>query len=163
IAGRPFFSLLKRNHFGIELGDIHSPLRGSTPASFLPDQPLSKIIARHTVGLSDPLSDEDIQPGDRLNDGLPQSLVACIQTYGLRHFKIKVNGQLAQDTERLHRVAEIIEKHAPPDYAFTLDGNEQFKSFNEFRIFWDALVQSPKLDGFLKHLIFVEQPLHRSE
>ena len=160
--GRPFHRLLLGNHLGIQLGDIHPSLGQLTPADLLAPSPLNEITARHTVGLSDPLTDAEIAEEQRLNDGLPQSLAACIRAYGLRHFKIKVNGNLASDTERLHRVAEVIQQYAGVDYAFTLDGNEQFQSPESFREFWETIARSERLGEFLKHLLFVEQPLHRT-
>jgi hypothetical protein len=160
-AGRPFARLLRDNALGIRLGELHAELDGAQPADFLPTEPLARITARHTVGLADPLRDGDIAPAERLDDGLPQSLEACITHYGLRHFKIKVNGDLERDLERLHRVAEVIESRAGADFAFTLDGNEQFKSAGEFRAFWMAVTGSARLRGFLSRLLFVEQPLHR--
>ena len=160
--GRPFHRMLVADQLGIRLGEIHPPLDGLSPSDLLAHSPLDGITVRHTVGLSDPLVDADIAPEQRLDDGLPQSLAACIGAYGLRHFKIKVNGDLAADTERLHRVAGIIEQHAGEDFAFTLDGNEQFKSLGSFREFWNVVTQSQTLAGFLKHLLFVEQPLHRA-
>lgn len=161
-CGRPFAQVLRENLFGIQLGVIHPPLIGRRPAEFLPEQPLARIFLRHTVGLADPLVDADIAPADRCRDGLPQSLAACIDAYGLRHFKVKVNGQIDHDIERLHRVADVIERHATtPDYLFSLDGNEQSRSVAEFQEFWQALGRSPKLQAFLKHLYFVEQPWHR--
>ncbi|MBI3876035.1 MAG: hypothetical protein HY300_08795, partial [Verrucomicrobia bacterium] len=162
-AGRPFTQLLRENVFGIRLGELHEELRGVEPADVLPLSPLAHIIARHTVGLSDPLHDADIAPAERVNDGLPQSLAACILHYGLRHFKIKVNGDLERDLARLHRVAEVIQQNVAGDFAFTLDGNEQFKSFAEFRVFWEAVTASEKLKEFLRRLLFVEQPVHRAE
>lgn len=161
-AEQPFARLVHTNQLGIQLDSIHPSLHGLTPGGLLPAAPPDEVIARHTVGLSDPLTDADIPADERLNDGLPQSLAACIRAYGLRHFKIKINGQLGQDIDRLHRVAEIIEKHAPADYAFSLDGNEQFKSLAEFHEFWETFSQSDPLRDFLKHVYFVEQPLHRS-
>jgi hypothetical protein len=159
--GRSFHKVLLGNKLGIQLDHLHPVLKECAPPDFLPAQPLARIIARHTVGLSDPLFNHDIKAEDRLADGLPQSLADCIHTYGLRHFKIKVNGHLDSDLERLHHVAEVIETAAPADFAFTLDGNEQFKSFDDFRRFWDAITGSARLKGFLDHLLFVEQPLHR--
>jgi len=88
---RPLGSLLRENRLGIRLGEIHPELKGLSPASLLPTKPRNRIIARHTVGLGDPLLDSDIPPAGRLGDGLPQSLEECIRTYGLRHFKIKIS------------------------------------------------------------------------
>jgi hypothetical protein len=79
----------------------------------------------------------------------------------LRHFKIKVNGDLERDLDRLERIAALIEQNAPADYAFSLDGNEQFKSIAALRTFWESVEKSPKLHSFLQRLLFVEQPLHR--
>jgi L-alanine-DL-glutamate epimerase-like enolase superfamily enzyme len=160
-VGQPLAQVLAGNGFGMCLGDIHPPLAGLAPADLLPQRPRSHIIARHTVGLADPLVDSDIPPGERLDDGLPQSLAACIQTYGLRQFKIKISGDGPRDHDRLARLAEVIAEHAPADFGFTLDGNEQFHGVAEFRAFWDGLSANPRLQGFFRHLRFVEQPLHR--
>jgi L-alanine-DL-glutamate epimerase-like enolase superfamily enzyme len=159
--GRPFAQLLRRNEVGVRLGDLHPSLRGLAPADLLPGRPLTEVLARHTVGLADPLVDSDIVPADRLDDGLPQSLAACIQAYGLRHFKIKVNGQTDRDLDRLRRVAAVIESHAAADYAFSLDGNEQFHALAPFQSFWEEINRSPDLRRFFAHLLFVEQPFHR--
>jgi hypothetical protein len=163
VAGRSFAKLVLGNKLGIKLGDLHPSLAGTEPPDFLPAQPLASIIARHTVGLSDPLSPGDVQAGERVDDGLPQALDDCIRVYGLRHFKIKVNGDLERDTARLRQLAGILAQHAPKDFAFTLDGNEQFKSLEAFRAFWEPLAAMAEMKGFLEHLLFVEQPLHRSE
>jgi hypothetical protein len=159
--GRPFAEVLHTNQLGIRLGDIHPALAGSEPADWLPARPLTRIIARHTVGLADPLEDADIAPAERLDDGLPQSLSACIRTYGLRHFKIKVTSELARDLDRLRRIAGVIETHAADDYAFSLDGNEQFRSLSDFQTFWAEVAGGRELQKFFQHLLFVEQPFHR--
>lgn len=160
-SDEPFWRMLRTNRLGLRLGEIHASLKGKTPADFLPERPLATIIARHTVGLLDPLEDADIPAADRLDDGLPQSLAACIKAYGLSHFKIKVNGHIDRDLERLDRIAGVIARHAPADFAFTLDGNEQFRSLNDFMVFWNEITRSPALRPFFKHLVFVEQPFHR--
>jgi hypothetical protein len=61
-SGQPFARLLRTDAFGMRLGEIHPVLAGRTPADLLPEQPLDRIIARHTVGLADPLVDADIGP-----------------------------------------------------------------------------------------------------
>jgi len=160
-AGKPFATLLHEGIFGFHLAAIHPELAGIEPRDLLPAQPLNSIIARHTVGLADPLAASEITEASRLHDGLPQSLEDCIRTYGLRHFKLKVNGQPATDLARLQQIAAILDQHAPTDYAFSLDGNEQFKTIEAFRTFWESLEREPSLGSFLKHLLFVEQPLHR--
>jgi hypothetical protein len=160
-VGRPFAAVLRTNQLGFRLEEVHASLAGKTPADFLPEQPLSRITIRQTVGLADPLDDNEIAVNERLHDGLPQSLSACIAFYGLRHFKIKVSGHLEHDRERLLRIARVLAGHAARDYAFTLDGNEQFHTLPEFREFWETLLGSQELREFFQHLLFVEQPFHR--
>lgn len=159
---RPFGELLRQNAFGMDLGMIHPELAGRAPGDLLPREPLDSIIVRHTVGLLDPLQDDQIPSHQRLEDGLPQSLEACIRFYGLKHFKIKVTGHPDHDFDRLQQIARVLEKEAPADFQFTLDGNEQFNSAKVFREFWLSLKGSTKLGEFLRHLCFLEQPLHRS-
>ncbi len=154
-TGRPFAESLRANAFGI-------PDDGGTwPPEGLPPRPLDRITLRHTVGLLDPLEDADVPPAERLDDGLPQSLAACIRAYGLRHFKIKVNGDRGHDAGRLRRAAGVIAAHAPADFAFSLDGNEQFRRLDDFRDYWHGLTRDPALAAFFEHLLFVEQPFHR--
>jgi hypothetical protein len=156
-----FSDALRTNRFGIRLSDIHADLENSQPADWLPEQPLESVIVRHTVGLSDPIREDEIQPDERVHDGLPQSLEASIRYYGLTHFKLKIQGELQTDLMRLKRIQGVLEKIAPKDYAFTLDGNEQFTEIEQFQAFWMALRQDPDLNRLLGHLLFVEQPLYR--
>lgn len=157
----PFSMGLMENQFGVRLGEIHPSLNKHVPSAFLPARPLERITIRHTIGLADPLRDQDIPSDSRLNDSLPQSLEACIQTYGLKHFKIKVTGQLDNDLQRLEQIASIISGSVGESCRFSLDGNEQFKSISEFRDFWETIVRRPALKEFLNSLLFIEQPLHR--
>lgn len=109
------------------------------------NKPLRQLIIRHTVGLGDPLTGPD-----KLNDDLPQTLESCIRRYGLTHFKIKLCGNPDADLDRLRQLSHVL----PANAAFTLDGNEQYKTLDDFITFWETV---PPLPG----LIFVEQPLHR--
>jgi len=160
--GTQFAVLVQTNALGTELGTHDSRLAGSNPADWLPPLPLSSITARHTVGLSDPLVESDIKASDRVDDDLPQSLEACVRFYGLRHFKIKIQGNAEVDLERLRMVAATIERVAPADFAFSLDGNEQYKNLDDFVALWSAIQANAGLRQFFKHLLFIEQPLHRS-
>ncbi len=161
-TGVIFAESVRANALGIRLGDIYPDLSHKQPADYLPAQPLAHITVRHTVGLSDPLTDAEIPDSERLDDGLPQSLAACIRAYGLSHFKLKLCGEPAKDLDRLTRIVAILEDNAPADYAFTLDGNEMYQHVAPFREFWRALTANARLAPFLRRLLFVEQPLHRS-
>ena len=160
-TGTPFARALRDNTLGIQLGAIHSELDGFSPAELLPVEPQRSVIVRHTVGLTDPLSDEEIPAEERLDDGLPQSFEASIRFYGLTHFKILLSGDAAADLRRLRQIASLLEEHVSGDYAFTLDGNEHYTEVEPFRRAWDAILVEPSLHEFLGHLLFVEQPLRR--
>ncbi|HVK05539.1 MAG TPA: hypothetical protein VM490_18840 [Armatimonadaceae bacterium] len=166
-AGRPFADLLRENDFGIRLGDVHPELGDAHPADLLPalGTPLPRILARHTVGLSDPLVEADRTEEHQVSDGLPVTLEECVRVYGLRHFKLKVGADAARYVPRLERTIAVIRQNRPhgDDFAFSLDGNEAFTTVADFRAFWDAFTASPALRrDALPRLLFVEQPLHRS-
>ncbi|NIP98298.1 MAG: hypothetical protein GWO24_34770, partial [Akkermansiaceae bacterium] len=57
----------------IDLGRIHPELIDTLPADWLPE-PRGSVVARHTVGLGDPLWSEEVAPGERVSDGLPHAL-----------------------------------------------------------------------------------------
>ena len=149
------------NLLGVELGAVHPELAGSRPADWLP-APLPSVIARHTVGLGDPLLREEIAAEERVADGLPHALADAAAAYGLTHFKIKVSGRLEADIPRLHAVAEVLETSSP-GFRFTLDGNEQYGDVATFREHWEAYRAEPALRSLFDgdRLLFVEQPLHR--
>jgi hypothetical protein len=161
-AGVNLSTLLRENLPGMELGVIHPELTQNEPASFLPTGPLAKVVARHTIGLSDPLTAADVTEENRVDDGLPQTLEDCVKFYGLRHFKLKVRGDVEGDLARLRQIAAVIKAHCHRNYAFTLDGNEQYKEFAKFVELWERIQADPALRKFFEKLIFIEQPLHRS-
>jgi hypothetical protein len=156
-----FPAALRENLFGIELGAIHPALTGSTPRAWLPAQSPETVFARHTVGLVDYIEEADIPPAERVNDGLPQSLAACVRFYGLRHFKIKVDADVAKARERLKQIAIVLRRECGEDYAYSLDGNESFRDPAAFASQMRALLAEPALNDFWPKLLFIEQPLHR--
>ncbi len=158
----PFSHLIRQNAFEIDPGLLRPVLKGVQIKQCLPDQPAGNLIVRHTVGLSDPLTDSEVTASERVNDGLPQSLESNIQQYGLTHFKIKLGGNPENDIARLHAISRVIKSSCRNQaFAFTLDGNEQFHSAESFRAMWETCSRDPKMAEFFKHLIFVEQPIFR--
>jgi hypothetical protein len=114
------------------------------------------------VGLGDALEDGDITPEERVDDGLPQALDACVRFYGLRHFKIKINGEAARDRDRLTRMAGIFGREcAGREWAFSLDGNESFREVGAFADYARGLMAAPELAALWPRLWFIEQPWHR--
>jgi hypothetical protein len=162
VTGVTFADALRSNSLGIHLGQVDGDLAGFKPGDLLPEQPLRSLIARHTVGLADPLTDDEIGAEDRVDDGLPHSLDASIRAYGLTHFKLKLGGDINADIERLTRIADVVDNAVDVEYALTIDGNEQYTEVAAFRELWEALNSNPALARFLEQLIFVEQPLKRT-
>ena len=159
-TGESFAQAVRSGTLGFDAGAVHGETAGSTPADFLPPEPLRSVIVRHTVGLTDALTDDDIAPGERVTDGLPQSLDGFIRAHGLTHFKIKLGGDLETDRARLRRIAVVLANRVPRA-AVTLDGNENFHAVAPFRALWDELRGDPVIARLLAGLVFVEQPLHR--
>jgi hypothetical protein len=143
----------------MRLGDVHGELEGLAPGDLLSESARRSITVRHTVGLADPLTDNDIADADRIDDGLPHSLAANIETYGLTHLKIKLCGDAEQDLNRLKQISDLMANQA--QCAFTLDGNEQYTEVEPFRTLWETIQADAGLSSFMEGLIFVEQPLHR--
>ena len=156
-----FSEAIQRNDLGIRLSDIHSVLEDYVPSDLLPEHPSREIVIRHTIGLSDAISEAELKENERLNDGLPQSLEANISAYGIRYFKIKINGVVDQDAERLCRIGAVLRECGVGDYFFTLDGNEQYQSVEEFKWFWEQISNETSCSPHMARLLFVEQPFHR--
>lgn len=116
------------------------------------------VALRHTVGLADRLTPSDA--GADPADGLPATLEAAIQFYGLHHFKLKLSGQLDADIERLSCISAVLGAQAR-DYRVTLDGNETFADTQALGAFWQALAKAPQTASLLKRTLLLEQPLPR--
>ncbi len=160
---RPLHELLRAGELLPDLGVVRESLRGVKPADYLPAAPLETVQVRHTVGLGDWLVEGEIPEEEKVDDGLPQSLEACIASYGLKYFKIKLAGQLEWDRERLRRVLEVVERGASADWLCTVDGNEAFDEMETFQGYYEALQRDAVLSEMLaRRVLFVEQPLRRN-
>ena len=157
----PLWQLVRDDRLGIDLGKLSPVLAGRKPSEFLPRHPLAEATLRHTVGMADPLREADIPAAERLNDGLPQSLEACIAAYALREFKLKLCGDAEADLARLRATAAVLTACCHDGFAFSLDGNEQFGSPGQLRAFGERVMADPALAGFFEHLLFIEQPVSR--
>lgn len=163
ITALPFHQLARRNLLGINPAWYHRELEGVLPDRILPEKPLNSLYIRHTVGLLDHFTDEDIPTGERLQDGLPQSLEAVIRRYGLTYFKLKVWGDVEKDVDRLGGIVRVIEGNVTGTYYCTLDGNENFKEAGSFLKLVDRLRSEPRFQRFFASILFIEQPIHRDQ
>ncbi len=158
--GRPAREVIQANLLGLRLGEVRPELENLAPADFLPERPRTSIVARHTIGLGDPLTPSDVTDETRADDTLPLDLESCVHAYGLTHFKIKVCGDLATDLPRLRAIADLLGSKA----LFTLDGNEQYADIAAFREHWENWREDETVCEFLDAgLLLVEQPAHRDE
>ena len=107
ILGLSFADLIRANVPGIGVTELTPDLRGLRSAAFSckPCGPAAAIDVRHTVGLVDPITAGDQAPGQRVNDGLPETLEEVARHYGCRYYKLKVGGDVAADIDRLTRIA----------------------------------------------------------
>lgn len=153
---------LRKNYLGIEFARLRPSLKSLEPRDVLPEVPSKQIHVRHTVGLGDRLNREPDLFHDDPQDGLPFTLEENIEAYGLRYFKIKLSGDVANDRSRLLDIAGVVGRTVGPEARFTLDGNENFQTMNQFRDAWNEFRESPVLREFFdQSLLFVEQPVHR--
>jgi hypothetical protein len=159
--GVTFARAVREGLLGIEPGAIYDELEGLDLADALPDEPLREIALRHTVGLTDPLTDADVAPGDHPEDGLPYTLEEQIAEYGVDRFKIKLSADIERDRERLGRIASVLADCGLDSYAVSLDANEGYGDIETFCRDWDRLASDPDLDDFLESVLYVEQPLAR--
>lgn len=119
------------------------------------------IAARHTVGLVDAITRAGTV-GQRLDDGLPESLEEVIAAYGQRYFKLKVGGKVDEDIERLAEIAAVLDRDAG-DYKATLDGNEQYENVDAVMALWKRMDEDARLRKLKASLLLIEQPIARAE
>lgn len=161
VAGEPLHRMVALNRLGLRLGEVHAELGNAQPRDFLPAAPLDSSFVRHTVGLGDALSPADIPANEKVNDGLPQDLESSIREYSLRYFKVKLFAEAERDFARLRELSRLLERETGGKCFVTLDGNENFKTFEAFREFWQKAAGDPALKELWRRIIVVEQPIHR--
>ena len=133
---------------------------GTEFPTLLPEVPPRNLDVRHTVGLADALRDADLH--EPVGDGLPQSLEAVIDTYGIRWFKLKASADTEAVLARLQEVAALLdEKLGEGNYHVTIDANEAFPKPTDFLDFLDAYEAEATLARFRQQVLWIEQPLHR--
>ena len=153
---------------------MHANLPGLVPGDLLPEfagfdfdrflaglQPAESLHARHTVGLVDPITAADQRTGGRVDDGLPETLEEVVARYGHTYFKLKVGGDVPADVARLEAIASVLDRRPAP-YLVSLDGNEQYETVEGVQALWRALTATPKLARLVASILFVEQPITRS-
>jgi L-alanine-DL-glutamate epimerase-like enolase superfamily enzyme len=124
--------------------------------------PKPRLPVYHLVGAVDPILESDL--GQRLNDGLPETLPEWIEHDGLTHLKIKLNGDdLAWDVERVVRVdrvaTETEARRGVKSWIYSLDFNERCPDVGYLLDFLHRLRERTPA-GF-DRIQYVEQPTAR--
>jgi hypothetical protein len=154
-----FYQAMQKNIPGIAAPGWHADLMAFDMDEFLASlRPRHSIAARHTVGLVDPITADDVRTP--VSDGLPETLEEVVARYGHRWFKLKVGGELRADLERLAAIAAVLDRIDAP-YRATLDGNEQFGDAESVLELWKRIRAEPRLKRLAASLAFVEQPVKR--
>ena len=161
--GVPFHRAVRENLVGLGPSPVAPELEAADFAPlFRPSPAPRSIAARHTVGLVDPILSADIEPEDRIGDGLPESLEEVVPFYGNRYFKLKISGDAEADIARLERIAGVLDRAAEPYFA-TLDGNEQYSDADAIADFYVRLTARPSLQRLCASILYVEQPINRAQ
>lgn len=157
IAGCSFGALLRDNALGFS---ISGEALGIDVDVFLRRLALpSRIAVRHTVGIVDPLTCDDL--AEPPSDDLPVSLSDVLDRHGIRWLKVKLSGDAELDLARLGRIAALLDRRGG-GFGITLDGNESFASVDGVLAFWDSFEADPALARLRRSVAYLEQPLARS-
>jgi hypothetical protein len=160
--GRSFVDMISRNVAGIQATELTPDLGGYDLTGFLASlKPGPAIAVRHTVGLVDPIVAADQKPGERVDDGLPETLEEVVRHYRGRYYKLKVEGDVVADLDRLSRIAGVLDRSAG-DYRATLDGNEQYDDVEGIAELWRRMRETPALARLVASTLFIEQPIKRA-
>ncbi len=124
--------------------------------------PKERMPLYHLVGALDPLTDEDI--GERIGDGLPETLPEWIAADGLTHLKIKLAGDnLDWDVERvlaIERVAaEAQAARGCEQWLYSTDFNEKCENVEYVLEFLERVRE--KSPAAFDRIQYIEQPTSR--
>jgi L-alanine-DL-glutamate epimerase-like enolase superfamily enzyme len=141
------------------LGD---DFRGEYLDQYTLRRPQPRMPLYHLVGALDPLTSADL--GERLDDGLPETLEEWIPADGLTHLKIKLNGDdLAWDVQRVVAVEQVCQRAQATRgcklWHYSLDFNEKCRDVQYVLEFLRQL-QTLSPSGF-ERVQYIEQPTHR--
>lgn len=160
--GLSFSEGMRANLAGMGAHAVVPDLQGFDLDAFLAAlRPLQRLEVRHTVGLLDPIVAADQTAGERVGDGLPETLEEVVAAYGNRYFKLKLSGRGDEDMERLCRIAAVLDT-VPGALQVTLDGNEQFADAQAVASFWQRMAAEPRLQKLCAATLFIEQPVARA-
>jgi L-alanine-DL-glutamate epimerase-like enolase superfamily enzyme len=145
--GIDFFDGMAANIAGID-ARLSPDISGRDVTEFLASRlRLERVAIRHTVGMDDAIEGEG-------GVADPQ------ENAGARYFKLKLNGDVAHDTDRLIRIGRELGR-LPHDYRVTLDANEQYADLAILGELVGRLDRDAALLPITSRLLYIEQPMPR--
>ena len=136
--------------------------KGEYLEQYVLKKPTESIYLYHSIGASDPIFESDIK--HRIGDGLPETLAEWIQSDGVTHLKIKLNGaDLKVDIDRVIQIdkatTEAQSRRGVTQWKYCCDFNERCKDVQYLLTFLEEIKkQSPAI---LPRLQYIEQPTAR--
>jgi len=124
--------------------------------------PRERLPLYHLVGALDPLTEGDV--GERIGDGLPETLGEWIRADGLTHLKVKLAGDdLAWDVERVVAVERaacpVQAERGCAEWHYSLDFNEKCANVQYVLDFLAKLAE--RSPAAMSRVQYIEQPTHR--
>ena len=162
IAGEPLHRLVPETTWGSDSATCIPSSAASSLPEVLPASPLGAGHVRHTIGLADALTAADLRPRIAWIDGLPQDLEASIRAYGLRYFKVKLCAALDRDVPRLRALIELLAARDRRRVVRHARWQRELPRLRAFREFWEQARAERRLADLWRHVIVVEQPVHRN-
>jgi len=145
--GIGFFDGMAANIAGID-ARLSPDISGRDVTEFLAArQRLERVAIRHTVGMDDRIEGEG-------------GIADPHENAGARYFKLKLNGDVAHDSDRLTRIGDQLAT-LPHDYRVTLDANEQYADLTNLGEMIDRLDRDAALQPIASKLLYIEQPMPR--
>jgi len=156
----PAHMLVRQNLLGIDNRTTPDLANTQIDETLTSLDPQPYIHVRHTIGMLDALSKEEIAAEERLSDGLPQSLDQVIERYGHRYFKIKIGNDNEANIIRLRKISAVFEEMVP-DYFASLDANEQYPDQQGPIDLIKRLRETADMEKFVNRILYLEQPIDR--
>ena len=146
-VGVNFFDGMMANAAGID-ARLSPDLADGDIAQYLAQRRrLDRVAIRHTVGLD-----------DRIEGAC--GVADTNETFSVRYFKLKLNGDPGADAARLTRIGNELAtlRHG---YRVTLDANEQYADLAGLGSLIDRLDRDSELSPIVAKLLYIEQPMPR--
>jgi L-alanine-DL-glutamate epimerase-like enolase superfamily enzyme len=160
LHGRNSFDLMNSEFLNEDLSAyLGEEFAGKYPSDYLSSKPKPTMPLYHLVGALDPLSSQDLK--SRLNDGWPETLEEWLQSDGITHLKIKLDGNNVDwDVGRIVEVTRICEAIAPErNWKLSFDFNEQCPNEDYVIDLLERIERLSKLS--FDRLQYIEQPTPR--